>query len=262
MKFSQQIDQYFAHLALVQKELTNPSKDNEAKILTKNGKNYTFMYVSLPSTIEHIRPVLYKHGFSHSQGVAMHENGYLVTCVLGHASGQWGMSEVLISFSSCTTYQGEAKIPVFDEKRLGAMITYFRRYLLTSMVGICGDEDLDGIPDSDENVYNQPFQSKPIQKAVSGSIQPVPRPTPQPTPVSPQNWPSRANNVGQSHLSEAQLKRLWAITKQYGWTTKQVKDLVSYKFQKDSSSDLTKDEYDYLTQLLQSQKPETHEVIK
>jgi hypothetical protein len=56
-----------------------------------------------------------------------------LTSILAHSSGEWVSSE----WPACSI--GETASP----QRMGAALTYARRYALFTLVGIAGEEDLD-----------------------------------------------------------------------------------------------------------------------
>jgi hypothetical protein len=99
----------------------------------------------------------------------------------------------------------------------GSAITYGRRYALSSLCGISSEDDDDGNHASKEDKPKTP-------------------------PKAPQ----------QGELTEGQLKRLFAISKQANKSTDEVKKLMLEKFNKDSSKLLTKKEYDELCKILES----------
>lgn len=109
-------------------ELTNPPK--KAKANLGHGKPYE--YADLASILNHVRPILLKHGLAVLQDVHMDDNRLSVTTVLHHTSGQ------SLRFGPLT---GPAGAKWQD---LGSAITYARRYALCSALGIAGDDDDDG----------------------------------------------------------------------------------------------------------------------
>lgn len=241
MRNSENLDAFAKSLCAVQGELRPALKDS-------SNPFFKSKYADLESAVETARPILAKHGFAITQGCVERENGsWILVTKLMHSSGQW--------------METDCPILVKDQSAqgFGSGMSYARRYSFMAILGMTATDDDD---DAEAAVGRHHQNLTPTKQPILKPNPPTPSPTPQPAPIPAQNGPIQANKTASSNLSEAQLKRLWAITKQYGWTTKQVKELVSYKFQKDSSSDLTKDEYDYLTQLLQSQKPENHEVIR
>jgi hypothetical protein len=93
-------------------------------------------YADLGAVIEAAKPVLAANGLAVSQLVSGSGNEIAVTTVLMHSSGEY--IETTIS------------LPLGDEKGksqaqvAGSVITYLRRYSLSSIIGIYADEDGDG----------------------------------------------------------------------------------------------------------------------
>jgi hypothetical protein len=134
---SESIAALAAALAKAQAELTNPEKSLSATIRTdRNGEGArTFRYAPLSSGLDIVRKTLGKHEIAIFQTTAIDQptRSVSLTTMLTHASGQWIASE----WPVC---------PVSDmaaPHRMGAALTYARRYALFTLVGIAGEDDLD-----------------------------------------------------------------------------------------------------------------------
>jgi hypothetical protein len=126
-----------AALAKAQAELVNPEKSLTATIKgTRAGEaDRTFRYAPLSSGLEIVRKTLSQHQIAAIQTTAIDEAARVVclTTTLAHASGEWIASD----WPVC---------PIADmasPKRMGAALTYARRYALFTLVGIAGEDDLD-----------------------------------------------------------------------------------------------------------------------
>ena len=131
-----------AALAKAQIELTNPQKSLVAT-LEANGHRQgprSFRYASLADGLEIVRKSLGAHEIAVVQTTAIaRERGQVsLETLLAHSSGEWIASE----WPVCSVADMAAP------KRMGAALTYARRYALFSMVGIAGEDDLDA-PDQD-----------------------------------------------------------------------------------------------------------------
>src|SRR5437016_4146874 len=126
-----------AALAKAQAELTNPEKSLIATIrsLFPREADRTFRYAPLSSGLDIVRKSLGKHEIATVQTTAIDAEAGLVrlTTVLAHSSGEWISSEWPVCQVSETT----------TPHRMGAALTYARRYALFTLVGIAGDDDLD-----------------------------------------------------------------------------------------------------------------------
>src|SRR5215831_10023418 len=138
-----------AALAKAQAELVNPEKSLTATIKgARAGEaDRTFRYAPLSSGLEIIRKTLGQHQIAAIQTTALDQAAGLVnlTTMLAHASGEWIASD----WPVC---------PIADmasPKRMGAALTYARRYALFTLVGIAGDDDLDA-PDLNDNAPPSP----------------------------------------------------------------------------------------------------------
>src|SRR6202047_786786 len=95
----------------------------------------TFRYASLSSGLDIVRKTLGKHEIATVQATSIDNDAGLIrlTTVLAHASGEWVSSD----WPVCPV--GETAAP----HKMGAALTYARRYALFTLVGIAGEDDLD-----------------------------------------------------------------------------------------------------------------------
>src|SRR3954454_12731505 len=126
-----------AALAKAQGELTNPEKSLIATIrspLPREGDR-TFRYASLASGLDIVRKSLGQHEIATVQTATIDQpSGQIrLTTLLAHASGEWIASD----WPVC---------PISDSAaphRMGAALSYARRYALFALVGIAAEDDLD-----------------------------------------------------------------------------------------------------------------------
>jgi hypothetical protein len=135
---SESIGTIAAALAKAQAELTNPEKSLIGTIRSPFPRetDRTFRYASLSSGLDIVRKALGKHEIATVQSTAIDRDSGLIqlTTILAHSSGEWVSSE----WPVCPV--GETAAP----HRMGAALTYARRYALFTLVGIAGEDDLDG----------------------------------------------------------------------------------------------------------------------
>jgi hypothetical protein len=124
-------------LAKAQIELNNPEKALTATIQSPFPReaNRTFRYASLSSGLDLIRKSLGRHEIATVQTTSIDDAAGLIrlTTVLAHASGEWISSD----WPVCPVSETAAP------QRMGAALTYARRYALFTLVGIAGEDDLD-----------------------------------------------------------------------------------------------------------------------
>jgi ERF superfamily protein len=124
-------------LAKAQAELINPEKSLTATIPTgRPGEGErTFRYAPLSSGLDIVRKTLGQHEIATMQTTAIDQASGLVnlTTVLAHASGEWIASD----WPVCPIAE------MANPQRMGAGLTYARRYALFTLVGIAGEDDLD-----------------------------------------------------------------------------------------------------------------------
>jgi len=156
-------------LAKAQIELTNPEKSLIGTIEPQRGQGgpRQFRYAPLSSGLEIVRKTLGQHEIAMVQTTAIDQAAGIVclTTVLAHSSGEWIASDWPIR-------------PVAETARphrMGAALTYARRYALFSLVGIAGDDDLDA-PDL---LSSAALEIKPDSSS----------------PTHLQGWPKPSNSV-------------------------------------------------------------------
>jgi ERF superfamily len=146
---SETIGAIAAALAKAQAELTNPEKALIATIRAANPRDQdqTFRYAALSSGLDIVRKALGGHEIATVQTTAIDNEAGLIrlTTTLAHSSGEWLSSE----WPVCPI--AETASP----RRMGAALTYARRYALFTLVGIAGEDDLDA-PDLNAKVEAAP----------------------------------------------------------------------------------------------------------
>ena len=124
-------------LAKAQAELVNPEKSLTATIRTgRAGEGErTFRYAPLSSGLDIVRKILGQHEIATVQSTAIDQAAGIVnlTTMLAHASGEWIASD----WPVCPVAE------TANPQRMGAALTYARRYALFTLVGIAGEDDLD-----------------------------------------------------------------------------------------------------------------------
>ena len=115
----------------------------EIKDISKDSTGYGYKYTSFDKLVQYLRPLLAKHGISFVQmplgGSPGHDDGKgtvgLQTLYMHAESGEWitnAIKSPVAESKGMNTYQS-----------IGSAITYFRRYSLSSFVGIASEEDAD-----------------------------------------------------------------------------------------------------------------------
>jgi hypothetical protein len=126
-----------AALAKAQAELVNPEKSLTATIRSdeRGRPDQTFRYASLSSGLDIVRKTLGQHEIATVQTTAIDQAAGVVnlTTVLAHSSGEWIASDWPVCAVADTA----------TPRRMGAALTYARRYALFTLVGIAGEDDVD-----------------------------------------------------------------------------------------------------------------------
>src|SRR5215467_14032533 len=145
-------------LAKAQAELINPEKSLTATIRTgrPGDGERSFRYAPLSSGLDIVRKTLGQHEIATLQTTAIDQTAGMVNLIttLAHASGEWIASDWPVCPIAETA----------NPQRMGAALTYARRYALFTLVGIAGEDDLDA-PDLCDgslspSVVDRSFKSK------------------------------------------------------------------------------------------------------
>ncbi len=143
-----------AALAKAQAELINPEKSLVATV-KPNGPGEperSFRYAPLSSGLDIVRKALGQHEIATVQTTAIDQAAGIVnlTTLLAHSSGEWIASDWPVCAVSETA----------TPHRMGAALTYARRYGLFTLVGIAGEDDVDA-PDLNAPMPSAPTAAKP-----------------------------------------------------------------------------------------------------
>src|SRR5213082_414663 len=124
-------------LAKAQAALVNPEKSLTATIRSARvgERERSFRYAPLASGLDIVRKTLGQHEIATLQTTAIDQTAGMVnlTTTLAHASGEWIASDWPVCAIAETA----------NPQRMGAALTYARRYALFTLVGIAGEDDVD-----------------------------------------------------------------------------------------------------------------------
>lgn len=121
----------------------------EVGAISKDSKNPFFKskYFDINQLIEHVQPVLNKHGLVLTQPIVDNKVFSVITEVNDNMQDRVGL------------YQVDSSLPLpelTDSQKLGSCITYYRRYTLASLLGLQAEDD-------DANLASKK-PSKPVKK--------------------------------------------------------------------------------------------------
>jgi hypothetical protein len=156
---SETIGTIAAALAKAQAQLVNPEKSLVGTIRSDqtSGAVRSFRYAPLSSGLDIARKTLSQHEIATVQTTSIDETAGIVrlSTVLAHASGEWIASDWPVCAIS------ETAAP----HRMGAALTYARRYALFTLVGIAGEDDLDAPDLLAPTTLNSRTEAPPAGKA-------------------------------------------------------------------------------------------------
>lgn len=150
MWFDKTMSDSIKNIAAAQLEVQKEIKD-----ISKDSTGYGYKYTSFDKLVQYLRPLLAKHGISFVQmplgGSPGHDDGKgtvgLQTLYMHAESGEWitnAIKSPVAESKGMNTYQS-----------IGSAITYFRRYSLSSFVGIASEEDVDAASETRKPTTNK-----------------------------------------------------------------------------------------------------------
>ena len=155
-----------AALAKAQAHLVNPEKSFVATVAggRPGEAARSFRYAPLSSGLEIVRKTLSEHEIAVMQTTAVDQASRMLTLttLLAHSSGEW----IASYWPVCSVAE------IANPQRMGAALTYARRYGLFTLVGIAGEDDLDA-PDI---CMPAPLPGRPPGSSLAGS--PLPSQSP------------------------------------------------------------------------------------
>ena len=135
------------------------SFQNECPVIQKNSDGYGYKYTDLPFIVSTITPILKKHDLMFTQSVFSKDSDLVgvKTLIIHIKTGEFFESEMSSSISKNRTNK------MSEIQAQGSIITYLRRYSLSSILGIVTDADADG--------YQQRESKKDIESNLKAEIQ-------------------------------------------------------------------------------------------
>ena len=143
MEKSESIKEIATALAKFQAEIHNPAN-------TATNPFFKSKYAPLSEVLNTVRPILSKYGLSEIQDDYGNGDGVTVTTMLLHSSGEWLKTGELTAKPEKNTAQA-----------MGSIITYLRRYQLSSLLGVSSEDDNDA---NEKEPNNKPENKKPAPK--------------------------------------------------------------------------------------------------
>lgn len=135
----------------------------EVPVIHKGTQGFGYSYADLPAIFEKINPLLKKHGLGFTQLLNSKEGeNYLVTVLFHVETGESIESTTLIpqvDLKGMNSYQA-----------FGSGCTYFRRYCLSSVLGLVTDKDTDA---SGEQVKHEPKKPSIDDKRLGKALEAI-----------------------------------------------------------------------------------------
>jgi hypothetical protein len=135
----------------------------EVPVIHKGTQGFGYSYADLPAIFEKINPLLAKHGLGFTQLLNSKEgSNYIVTVIFHVETGESIESQTIIPQ---VTLKG-----MNDYQSFGSGVTYFRRYALSSALGLVTDKDTDA---SGEQVKDEPKKPSIDDKRLGKALEAI-----------------------------------------------------------------------------------------
>jgi hypothetical protein len=221
------------------------------KPIRKTGKNPHFNshFATYNDLKEGTDEALIENGLSVSHYPISDSGEVGVVTVLLHSSGQFILSRLMMKPSRP------------GPQEAGSIITYFKRYGRACVLGIEGELDDDGnsesIPNGNsESIPNGNSESIPKEKSQEVRYDYTPaKPTNPVNPAPKQEIRANPAKAGEP-ISEAQGKRLFALSKSAGWDINEVRDYISLAFGYTSTKEISRGDYETICTTIQNESPQ------
>jgi len=152
MEKSEKIGAIAGALAKAQSQFPSIERTEKVDYITKTGVKIRYSYAPLAEIIKATKKSLGDNELCIVQAVQTDDSGVIIETMLAHSSGEW--------IASSYTIAGEAK----DPQTMGSLITYGRRYGLSSLLDIAADED-----DDATNVQKSKSNAEPTTQGEAGT---------------------------------------------------------------------------------------------
>jgi hypothetical protein len=130
------------------------------KVIHKATQGYGYSYADLPKIFDEINPLLQKHGLGFTQLINTKEGvNYLATVVFHVESGEQIESNCMIPYVQLKGMN--------DFQSFGSGVTYFRRYCLSSMLGLVTDKDTDASGEQVKTKKKPKIDNDRLEKAIA-----------------------------------------------------------------------------------------------
>ena len=222
MKMSPDINEIAAALVQARPKFTPITKTHTATVASQKGA-YKYTYATLEDVYEATTAALSAAGVFALHNIETATNAIGVTTLLMHSSGQYIQTDP-VWLPAGTTPQS-----------VGSAISYARRYSLQAALGVAAEEDDDG---------QQAAKGKP-----AAVVAPAPaKPAAAAAAAAP---PAAAAKGGDRVISEAQIKRFFAIARKHEWRDDDLKALIARRGY-ESTKAIRMSDYDGLIEALES----------
>ena len=141
---TENINELVTALAKAQATIKNPS-------LNRVNKGFNSKYADLASILNAALPALSAQGIAVLQIPRLVEDGVVLHTRLTHTSGQWIESTYPVA-------------PLDTHQKMGAGLTYAKRQALSSMIGVAGEDDMDGEDSKDMSTSKMTKQKEELSE--------------------------------------------------------------------------------------------------
>lgn len=188
-------------------DLIKAQKELKPVLRKGNNPHYNSDYAEYETVITEIKRVLNSHNMWISHPTHFEGEKLIMETIVVHTSGEWVSTELPV-INKAGTDQG-----------LGSSITYTKRYSSEALMGVSTTGDDDG------------------NAATFAAVK---------TETARPQTSYKDNQHYLTLVTEAQIKRLFAIANKYSWSADRIKEYMKFHYKTEHTKDLTKQNYDLL----------------
>ncbi len=226
-------------LAKAQAAFVQPKKTKTVHVRPKEKAPYSFNYADYADIVDAVRGPLAQNNLAFTHLLEFRgERLLLVTKLIHGVSGQELESVWPMTSSS-------------DPKEVGGDMTYGKRYSLSAITGCVADDDLDSDPKNTTGYTDR--------KPAAGTKPPAQNAPKASNPIKVGGAPAETKvdapeKPAEKLVTEAQLKRLFTIREESGWSIDQLRMYLEHKYRKGSTKMLTISEYNEFVETIQTKQ--------
>ncbi len=225
---SSELNELYKAMAKTQAEIKPIIKAESVNMDLKNGRKLQYDYATLGQAYEALKSTAHRNGLCLFQDIQTIGDQTFILTEIGHESGQYRRTRVVVDMPEYTDYNGKTRKPTFQE--FGSAITYLRRYACVGAfaLSLLDDDALEASTNAGSRQSNSPFTE--AKRAPQKSVDSTPKESTKTTASDQQPKPitNHAPKItGESKIAFSEANSLKEAGFKNNWTL----DLMNHEVQ-------------------------------